>query len=101
MYIDPSWTRVCFSCRHLPVVSIAGSFSGILLLLLLYFYTPGSKDPRGYYYYYYFKPTSTKPQAEKLCYTYKIMVATAIYSVTMVLLLLLLQFMLNSFAWLA
>jgi len=32
-----------------------------------------------------FKPTSTKPQAEKLGYTYKIMVATAIYSVTMVL----------------
>jgi len=32
-----------------------------------------------------FKPTSTKPQAEKLGYTYKIIVATAIYSVTMVL----------------
>ena len=32
-----------------------------------------------------FKPTSTKPQAEILGYTYKIMVAMAIYSVTMVL----------------
>ena len=30
-------------------------------------------------------PTSTKPQAGKLGQTYKIMVATAIYSVTMVL----------------
>jgi len=37
-----------------------------------------------YYYYYYFKPTSKKPQAGKL-ENYKIMVATAIYSVTMVL----------------
>ena len=34
----------------------------------------------------FLKPTSTKPQAEKLGDTYKIMVATAIYSVTMVLL---------------
>ena len=34
--------------------------------------------------------TITKPQAGKLGHTYKIMVATAIYSVTMVLLLLLL-----------
>ena len=33
----------------------------------------------------FFKPTSTKPQAGKLGQTYKIMVATAIYSVTMVL----------------
>ena len=32
-----------------------------------------------------FKPTSTKPQAGKLGLTYKIMVATAIYSVAMVL----------------
>jgi len=32
-----------------------------------------------------FKPTSTKRQAEKLGWKYKIMVATAIYSVTMVL----------------
>jgi len=32
-----------------------------------------------------FLPTSTKPQARKLNYTYRIMVATAIYSVTMVL----------------
>jgi len=33
----------------------------------------------------FLKPTNTKPQAEKLGWTYKIMVATAIYSVTMVL----------------
>jgi len=33
----------------------------------------------------FLKPTSTKPQAEKLGDTYKIMVAAAIYSVTMVL----------------
>jgi len=33
----------------------------------------------------FLKPTSTKPQAGKLGQTYKIMVATAIYSVTMVL----------------
>ena len=32
-----------------------------------------------------FKPTSTKPQAGKLDLTYRIMIATAIYSVTMVL----------------
>ena len=32
----------------------------------------------------FFKPTSTKPHAGKLGQTYKIMVATAIYSVTMV-----------------
>jgi len=38
-----------------------------------------------YYYYYSLKPTSTKPQAEKLGQTYKIMVATEIYSVTKVL----------------
>jgi len=33
----------------------------------------------------FFKPTGTKPQTGKLDYTYNIMVATAIYSVTMVL----------------
>jgi len=33
----------------------------------------------------FLKPTSTKPQAGKLGQTYKIMVATAIYSVSMVL----------------
>ena len=47
-----------------------GAIQTCLLLLLLLF----------------LKPTSTKPQAGKLGYTYKIMVATVIYSVTMVLL---------------
>jgi len=32
-----------------------------------------------------FKPTSTKPQAGKLGLTYKIMVATAIYSVIIII----------------
>jgi len=34
---------------------------------------------------FFFNPIDTKPQAGKLGYTYKIMVATAIYSVTMTL----------------
>jgi len=47
------------------------SLASPVLLLLLYFF--------------HFKPTSTKPQDEKIGETYKIMAEMAIYSVTMVL----------------
>ena len=46
------------------------------------------KPASAKYYYYYFRPTNTKTQAGKLGQTCRIMVATAICSVSMVLLLL-------------
>ena len=35
--------------------------------------------------FFIFKPTSTKPHAGRLGWTYRVMVATAVYSVTVVL----------------
>ena len=69
-------SRTCFYMLHVMLQSI-------------YFSMPTFKcrntQSRQMDIFFIFQPTSKKPQAEKLGQTYKIMVATAIYSVTMVL----------------